>query len=117
MTDDAMSRKSADGLGRPHPVAQWLRDLANGVESPRPAGTDDYLRAKLPIAPGSTEELLGPVRSTVRIQRDTWGIAHLAAASEGDLFFALGYAMAQDRLWQLDYQRRLVRGELAAILG
>lgn len=117
MTDDAMNQPFNGERGEHGAVIEWLRALAVGVPSSRPRQATDYLRSKLPIAPGATEEVLGPVRSTVRIRRDTWGIAHIAAQTERDLFFALGYAMAQDRLWQLDYQRRLVRGELAAILG
>ncbi|MBI2942067.1 MAG: penicillin acylase family protein [Chloroflexi bacterium] len=76
-----------------------------------------YFRSKLPISAGKVEETTGLVQAAVRIRRDSWGIAHIAAEGERDLFFGLGYAMAQDRLWQLDYQRRLVRGELAAVLG
>lgn len=66
---------------------------------------------------GSSGKATGRVNAAVQIRRDAWGIAHLSARDERDLFFGLGYAMAQDRLWQLDYQRRFVRGELAAILG
>ncbi len=76
-----------------------------------------HLRSKQPVAPNTVEETSGLVRQRVRLRRDTWGIAHISAADERDLFFGLGYAMAQERLWQLDYQRRLVRGELAAVLG
>jgi penicillin amidase len=76
-----------------------------------------YWASKLPTQPGTVEETTGLVHGTVRIVRDTWGIAHVRADDFGDVFFGLGYAMAQDRLWQLDYQRRLVRGELAAVLG
>jgi penicillin amidase len=76
-----------------------------------------YFQSKLPNLPGERAEVVGAVRASVRIQRDTWGIAHLTAESEADLFFGLGYVMAQERLWQLDYQRRLVRGELAELFG
>jgi penicillin amidase len=79
--------------------------------------TRSYFQSKLSHGPGSIEETTGLVGARVQIRRDTWGISHIRAESERDLFFGLGYAMAQDRLWQLDYQRRLVRGELAAILG
>ena len=72
----------------------------------------EYLKGKLPFRDGEVVETRGRVKEPVRIRRDTWGIAHVQAENEADLFFALGYAMAQERLWQLDYQRRLVRGEL-----
>src|SRR5262245_52481856 len=57
------------------------------------------------------------VKSPVEIERDRWGIPHIYAESDADLFFGLGYAMAQDRLFQLDYLRRKGLGRLAEILG
>jgi acyl-homoserine lactone acylase PvdQ len=44
-------------------------------------------------------------------------VAHACAATLADAYFALGFAMGQDRLWQLDYLRRRVRGRLAEIMG
>jgi penicillin amidase len=58
-----------------------------------------------------------PVGGTVRIAWDTWGVPHVEGGSSRDVFVGLGYAMAQERLWQLDYMRRLARGELAAVAG
>jgi penicillin amidase len=58
-----------------------------------------------------------PVRGDVEIVRDAWGIPHIFAGSDADLFFGFGWAMAQDRLWQLDYLRRKALGRLAEILG
>lgn len=51
------------------------------------------------------------------ITRDGYGVAHIRAATVADLFLAEGYAMAQDRLWQMDFLRRLAEGRLAAIFG
>lgn len=59
----------------------------------------------------------GPVHETVEIAWDRWGVPHLMARSERDAYVALGYTMAQERLWQLDYMRRLATGRAAAILG
>ena len=73
-----------------------------------------YLRSKLPKIEGS---LKAPLDAPVDIRRDRWGVAHIRARSTADCYTALGYAMAQDRLWQLDYMRRLARGRLAEILG
>jgi penicillin amidase len=53
----------------------------------------------------------------VRIGRDRWGIPHVEADSDADLFVGFGYATAQDRLFQLDFLRRTARGRLAEILG
>jgi penicillin amidase len=58
----------------------------------------------------------GP-RSRVDIRRDRWGVPHIFAECDGDLFFGFGYATAQDRLFQLDFWRRKARGRLAEVLG
>ena len=48
---------------------------------------------------------------------NSWGIPSIHADNDDDLFFGFGYAMAQDRLFQLDYLRRKGAGRLAEILG
>lgn len=53
----------------------------------------------------------------VRVVRDRWGIAHITAANEHDLFFAQGFVQAQDRLFQIDLWRRSVQGRLSQVLG
>src|SRR5207247_119317 len=66
-------------------------------------------------------DMTGPrrvgVTGLVEIERDEWGIPHIFAGTDDDLFFGFGYAMAQDRLFQLDYLRRRGSGRLAEILG
>ncbi len=49
--------------------------------------------------------------------RDSLGVPTITAASLDDLFFAQGYVIAQERLWQMDMTRRFASGDLAAILG
>ena len=63
-----------------------------------------------------TIKLNGP-ESAIIITRDTHGIPFIRAASEGDAFFALGYVHAQDRLFQMEFMRRLGAGRLAEVLG
>lgn len=53
----------------------------------------------------------------VEILRDPWGIAHIYAKNEHDLFFAQGYNAARDRLFQLELWRRSATGTMAEILG
>ncbi|RZP95572.1 penicillin acylase family protein [Vibrio vulnificus] len=53
----------------------------------------------------------------VAIKRDEHGIAYIEAQSEQDIYFAMGFAHASDRLWQLEMQRRLVKGQLSEIFG
>ena len=73
-----------------------------------------YLRSKMPKIYG---EVSAPVDQPVSILRDRWGVAHIEASSLRDAYTALGYAMAQDRLWHLDYMRRLAHGRVAEVLG
>ena len=53
----------------------------------------------------------------VEVVRDQHGIPHIYAQNTDDLFFAQGYVMAQDRLWQLEMWRRWREGHLAEIFG
>ena len=53
----------------------------------------------------------------VEILRDRWGISHIYARNESDLFFAQGYNVARDRLFQLELWRRQATGTTAEILG
>ena len=57
------------------------------------------------------------LQKEVTIYRDEWGIPHIYANTLEDVFFAQGYAQAQDRLFEMDLSRRAVRGELSEILG
>jgi penicillin amidase len=53
----------------------------------------------------------------VEMIRDHWGIAHIYATNEHDLFFAQGYNAASDRLFQLELWRRQATGTVAELLG
>jgi penicillin amidase len=55
--------------------------------------------------------------SAVEVRRDRWGVPHIYARTEHDLFFAQGYVAAQDRLWQMEMWRRTAEGRLAEVLG
>src|ERR1041384_7279231 len=56
------------------------------------------------------------LQKPVEVIRDKWGIPHIYADNVDDLFFAQGYVMAQDRLWQMEWWRREREGRLAEIL-
>lgn len=53
----------------------------------------------------------------VDVYRDEAGVPHIFASSEHDLFFAQGYIHAQDRFWQMDFQRHVGAGRLSEMLG
>jgi penicillin amidase len=72
-----------------------------------------------PAAPpsGATMLRVEGLGEPVEILRDRWGVAHIFAKSEHDLFFAQGYNAARDRLFQLELWRRNATGTVAEMLG
>ena len=73
------------------------------------------LQAALPDVT-ATLQLTG-LQQPVEIYRDRWGIPHIQAASEHDVFFAQGFVTAQDRLWHMDYDRHRALGRWAEFAG
>jgi acyl-homoserine lactone acylase PvdQ len=63
------------------------------------------------------EVTLAGLRAPVTVVRDGYGVPHIYAQGEADLFFAQGYVHAQDRFWQMELNRRRGRGTLAEVLG
>ncbi|HKB11665.1 MAG TPA: penicillin acylase family protein [Vicinamibacterales bacterium] len=57
------------------------------------------------------------LRDSVDLLRDKWGVHHIYAKNEHDLFFAQGYSAARDRLFQFELWRRQATGTVAEILG
>lgn len=57
------------------------------------------------------------LQQPVEVLRDQWGVNHIYAKNEHDLFFAQGYLAAQDRLFQLEMWRRQATGTVAELLG
>ena len=53
----------------------------------------------------------------VEIVRDNANVPHVFAASDRDAYFGLGYAHAQDRLWQMTTLRRTAQGRLSEVFG
>lgn len=63
-----------------------------------------------------TIEVAG-LSAETQIIRDEFGVPHIFGETDEDIYFAIGYAHAQDRFFQMDMMRRYVHGELAALLG
>ncbi len=57
------------------------------------------------------------VSAPVQIIRDKYGVPHIKAENDVDLFYALGYSMAQDRYFYLDLMRRLAKGDILGLIG
>ena len=68
------------------------------------------------VDPGATWVAAGP-RERIEVVRDTFGVPHVFGASDHDVFFGLGFAHAQDRLWQMTVMRRTAQGRLSEVFG
>ncbi|HTM61435.1 MAG TPA: penicillin acylase family protein [Burkholderiales bacterium] len=98
----------------PHRTFRWLLIAVLVLGGAGLAGYF-YLRLSLPRVSGEIE--VAGIDGAVEILRDAHGIPHIFARSERDAQFALGFVHAQDRLWQLEMNRRIASGRLAEILG
>jgi penicillin amidase len=74
-----------------------------------------YIQDSLPKLEG--EVAAAGLVAAVQVVRDREGVPHLMTESERDGWFAMGFVHGQDRLWQLEFQRRIARGRLAELLG
>jgi len=74
-----------------------------------------FIRLPLPLTDG--ELRLKGLKAPVRVFRDEWGVPHIYAANRHDLFFAQGFVQAQDRLWQMETNRRVGAGRLSEVIG
>jgi len=74
-----------------------------------------FIYRPLPQIDGSVS--LSGLHQEVTVERDSWGVPQIRAATVEDLAEAQGYVMGQDRLWQMDLLRRVARGQLSEILG
>ncbi len=81
----------------------WVEDLGKGA------------RRALPPVEG---EVRAPgLRAPVEVIRDRWGVPHIYAENDHDLFFAQGYVIASERLFQLDFLLRLSTGTLSEMFS
>lgn len=57
------------------------------------------------------------IENAIEIKYNNFGVPHIYANSDNDMFFGIGYSHAENRLWQMDLSRRIAGGELSEILG
>ncbi|MCF8053411.1 MAG: penicillin acylase family protein [Desulfobacterales bacterium] len=74
-----------------------------------------FIFRPLPTTEGTIE--LAGFSAPVKVFRDRWGVPHLYAETEHDLLFAQGFVQAQDRMWQMEANRRLAAGRLSEMIG
>lgn len=73
--------------------------------------------AQSAVAAQGTANQTIPGRTDVTIKRDEFGVPHIYAATTYALFYGYGYAVAQDRLFQMEMARRSTQGTVAEVLG
>ena len=95
-------------------VFKWLVGIVSTLVIVVVGGGYLWLKSTVPSYEG---RIKAPVSAEVKILRDKYGVASILAGSEKDAFFGVGYAMAQDRLFQMEMLRRAGSGRLAEILG
>jgi penicillin amidase len=74
-------------------------------------------RAKSALSTTDGTLKLPGLEHQVTVLRDSWGVPHIYAQSQHDLFFAQGFVTAQDRLFQMELWKRVGQGRLAEIFG
>src|SRR6516165_4554002 len=74
-----------------------------------------YLRRSLPQVDGTIT--VSGISAPVDIIRDADSVTHVFGKTKLDAYFGLGYAHAQDRLWQMEFQRRVGQGRLSEVFG
>jgi penicillin G amidase len=83
--------------------------------SAAPADVKALARQSLAVIDGSLA--VTGLKEPVEVIRDQWGVPHIYAKNTEDLYFAQGYVMAQDRLWEMEWWRRELEGRLSEVLG
>jgi penicillin G amidase len=92
-----------------------LSTTAPAVSQQKPSPLDTLATRALSQING---EMVAPgLKAPVEVIRDRWGVPHIYAQSTEDLYFAQGFVIAQDRLWQMEMWRRSAEGRLAEVLG
>ena len=74
-----------------------------------------WMRASLPKTEGDVR--IAALEAPVTVRRNSDGMVRIQAANELDLYRALGFVHAQDRLWQMDFMRRTASGRLSEVMG
>src|SRR5580692_9062087 len=92
-----------------------LAALALPQSLPRASNLEARAKAAVAVIRGTLS--VDGLQQIVRVQRDRWGVAHIYAQNQHDLFFSQGFVVAQDRLFQMELWKRSGQGRLAEILG
>jgi penicillin amidase len=88
--------------------------MPKGAQAP---ATDLKALAKQSLSKIDGEISVPGVKEPVEVIRDKWGVTHIYAKNQDDMFYAQGFIIGQDRLWQLNLWKLTHEGRLSEILG
>jgi penicillin amidase len=95
----------------------WQKTLAATASLAGLAGGAYYMLLRRPLPKTRGKLRLQGLHEPVEVITDRYGVPHIYAHNEDDLFFAQGYMHAQERLWQMELNRRIGSGRLSEIFG
>src|SRR5579875_992016 len=95
----------------------WQKTLMAAAGLAGAVGGAYYFFLRRPVPSPKGVRRLPGLHEEVEVITDRYGVPHIYARNEDDLFFAQGYVHAQQRLWQMDFNRRLGSGRLSEIVG
>src|SRR5438270_8518409 len=87
------------------------------TQQPKRSLDNLFARAEKSVSPINGELKISGLQKQVKVARDNWGVPHILAQNQHDLFFAQGFIAAQDRLFQMELWKRAGQGRLAEVLG
>src|SRR5215469_17148917 len=99
-------------------MASWWQKTLVGVAGLAGlAGGAYYLLMRRPLPKVKGELSFPGLHEPVEIITDRYGVPHIYAQNEDDLYFAQGYIHANERMWQMELNRRISSGQLSEIFG
>ncbi len=98
-------------------VSWWQKTVAAAAGVAGLAGGAYYLLMRRPVPNYKSEVRLAGLYEAVELITDRYGVPHIYAQNEDDLYYAQGYVHAQERLWQMELNRRIASGRLCEIFG
>src|SRR5579859_2425933 len=95
----------------------WKKTLLAVAGLAGVSGGAYYLVTRRPVPKKKGKVNFTGLHETVEIITDRYGVPHIYAQNEDDLYFAQGYIHAQERLWQMELNRRIGSGRLSEVFG
>ena len=94
-----------------------LVSVAHAAAAGRQSAASLVAQARASLSDIDGTKNVAGLQQKVRVIRDRWGVPHIYAQNEHDLFFAQGFVTAQDRLFQMELWKRVGQGRLAEVFG